>query len=95
MRSNVVAYVFPSELFYVYRVNAGYRLEFRRKSALLNVCTPAFTVFLFFVLQLMGPQGLKEASKAAILNANYMAKKLQDHYKVRLSWVLDNSRYKK
>ena len=32
----------------------------------------------------MGPKGLEEASKVAILNANYMAKKLENYYKVNL-----------
>ncbi len=31
---------------------------------------------------LMGPEGLKHASEVAILNANYMAKKLEGHYDV-------------
>ena len=31
---------------------------------------------------MMGPDGLEEASKLAILNANYMAKRLQNDYKV-------------
>ena len=31
---------------------------------------------------LMGGEGLKKASQVAILNANYMAKRLQDHYEV-------------
>ena len=30
----------------------------------------------------MGPEGLKHASEVAILNANYMAKKLEGHYDV-------------
>jgi glycine dehydrogenase len=30
----------------------------------------------------MGPAGLTEATRAAILNANYMAKRLEDHYSV-------------
>ena len=34
------------------------------------------------ILQLMGPKGLKEASQLAILNANYMAKRLEDFYPV-------------
>lgn len=31
---------------------------------------------------MMGPNGLKRASEVAILNANYIAKKLEKHYKV-------------
>jgi glycine dehydrogenase len=33
-------------------------------------------------IKLMGPVGLRRASEVAILNANYMAARLQDHYKV-------------
>ncbi|WP_026987739.1 aminomethyl-transferring glycine dehydrogenase [Fodinicurvata fenggangensis] len=33
-------------------------------------------------LALMGPEGLKKASQVAILNANYMAKRLEGHYDV-------------
>lgn len=30
----------------------------------------------------MGPKGLREATQVAILNANYMAKRLEKEYKV-------------
>lgn len=33
-------------------------------------------------IKLMGPAGLKQASEVAILNANYMAKKLENEYKI-------------
>ena len=33
-------------------------------------------------IRLMGAQGLKNATQVAILNANYMAKKLSQHYKI-------------
>lgn len=33
-------------------------------------------------IRLMGPEGLKKATQTAILNANYMAKKLSKHYKI-------------
>ena len=33
-------------------------------------------------IALMGPRGLKQASQVAILNANYMAGRLEDHYPV-------------
>jgi glycine cleavage system P protein (glycine dehydrogenase) len=33
-------------------------------------------------IKLMGPKGLTKATKAAIVNANYILHKLQDHYKV-------------
>ena len=33
-------------------------------------------------IAMMGPDGLKKASQVAILGANYMAKRLQDHYPV-------------
>lgn len=31
---------------------------------------------------MMGANGLRHATEVAILNANYMAKKLESHYKV-------------
>lgn len=31
---------------------------------------------------MMGPKGLREATQVAILNANYMANRLQKYYKV-------------
>ena len=31
---------------------------------------------------MMGPEGLRRATQVAILNANYMAKRLEGHYKV-------------
>jgi len=33
-------------------------------------------------VKMMGPEGLRKATQVAILNANYMAKKLETHYKV-------------
>lgn len=33
-------------------------------------------------IAMMGPRGLKEATEVAILNANYIAKKLEGHYKI-------------
>lgn len=30
---------------------------------------------------MMGPKGLRRATQVAILNANYMSKRLKDHYK--------------
>lgn len=33
-------------------------------------------------IAMMGPDGLKEASQMAILNANYIAKRLEDHYPI-------------
>ncbi|KAK9846586.1 hypothetical protein WJX81_007159 [Elliptochloris bilobata] len=36
----------------------------------------------FAYIAMMGSKGLTEASKRAILNANYMAKRLEDHYPV-------------
>ncbi|XP_071034253.1 glycine dehydrogenase (decarboxylating), mitochondrial isoform X3 [Parasteatoda tepidariorum] len=33
-------------------------------------------------IKMMGPRGLKKATEVAILNANYMCKKLQDHYSI-------------
>ena len=34
-------------------------------------------------VKMMGPKGLRRATQVAILNANYMAKRLENHYKVR------------
>lgn len=36
----------------------------------------------FSLLQMMGGKGLKQATEIAILNANYMAKRLEKHYRV-------------
>lgn len=44
------------------------------------VLTLFFTVLVS--LQMMGGKGLKHASEIAILNANYMAKRLEKYYKV-------------
>ncbi|VDK29714.1 unnamed protein product, partial [Anisakis simplex] len=33
-------------------------------------------------IRMMGPDGLKEATQTAILNANYMAKRLAQGYKI-------------
>lgn len=37
---------------------------------------------LFLSAQMMGGKGLKQATEIAILNANYMAKRLEKHYRV-------------
>ena len=37
---------------------------------------------LFLSYQMMGARGLMHATEVAILNANYMAKRLENHYKV-------------
>jgi glycine dehydrogenase len=34
-------------------------------------------------IKMLGGQGLVESSKIALLNANYMASRLQDHYNLR------------
>ena len=36
----------------------------------------------FMYIAMMGSKGLTDASKLAILNANYMAKRLEDHFPV-------------
>ncbi|CAK9817807.1 Glycine dehydrogenase (decarboxylating), mitochondrial [Anthophora plagiata] len=33
-------------------------------------------------IKMMGPKGLRKATQVAILNANYMSKKLENHYKI-------------
>lgn len=38
-------------------------------------------IFIHYFLQMMGPKGLKKATQVAILNANYMSKRLESHYK--------------
>jgi hypothetical protein len=35
----------------------------------------------WFNFQMMGPRGLRKATQVAILNANYMSKRLEGHYK--------------
>jgi len=55
-------------------------------------------------VKMMGPHGLRKATQVAILNANYMAKRLEDHYKVLYrgnnglvahEFILDLREYKK
>lgn len=41
-------------------------------------------IFFSISVQMMGPKGLREATQVAILNANYMANRLQKYYKVRV-----------
>ena len=38
-------------------------------------------IFLITMMQMMGPRGLRKATQVAILNANYMSKRLEGHYK--------------
>ena len=43
---------------------------------------------------MMGPKGLRVATQVAILNANYMAKRLEKDYKVNIpSLHLDSTSY--
>jgi len=44
--------------------------------------SPGILPISYVYLQLMGSAGLKKATQVAILNANYMASRLKDHYKV-------------
>ncbi|CAI6362881.1 unnamed protein product [Macrosiphum euphorbiae] len=56
-------------------------------------------------IKLMGPQGLRKATQVAILNANYMSKKLSTHYKtlfvgtkcglVAHEFIIDSREFKK
>lgn len=39
-------------------------------------------------IKLMGADGLKHSSEIAILNANYMAKILEDHYKILYKGII-------
>jgi glycine dehydrogenase len=44
--------------------------------------SPSILTISWVYIALMGPEGLKRASEVAILNANYMAKRLEGHYEV-------------
>ena len=44
--------------------------------------SPSILPISWMYILMMGPDGLKRASQVAILNANYMAKRLADHYPV-------------
>jgi glycine dehydrogenase len=44
--------------------------------------SPSILPISWMYIAMMGPEGLKKASQVAILNANYMAKRLGEHYKV-------------
>lgn len=43
--------------------------------------SPAILPISWAYIKMMGPKGLKKASQVAILNANYMSKRLEGHYK--------------
>jgi len=44
--------------------------------------SPSILTISWVYIALMGPEGLKRASEVAILNANYMAQRLQGHYEM-------------
>ena len=44
--------------------------------------SPGILPIPWMYIRMMGPDGLKRASEVAILNANYIAKRLEDHYPV-------------
>jgi glycine dehydrogenase len=44
--------------------------------------SPSILPISWAYIRLMGPKGLTEATRVAILNANYMAKRLEEHYPV-------------
>jgi glycine dehydrogenase len=44
--------------------------------------SPSILVIPWMYIAMMGPSGLKRATQVAILNANYMAARLRDHYRV-------------
>jgi glycine dehydrogenase len=44
--------------------------------------SPSILVIPWMYIRMMGARGLKRATEVAILNANYMAKRLQEHYPV-------------
>jgi glycine dehydrogenase len=44
--------------------------------------SPSILAIPWVYIRLMGPEGLKMATQVAILNANYMAKRLEGHYPV-------------
>jgi glycine dehydrogenase len=44
--------------------------------------SPSILLISWTYIAMMGPRGLKKATEVAILNANYMAERLKDHYPV-------------
>ncbi|HKC12471.1 MAG TPA: aminomethyl-transferring glycine dehydrogenase, partial [Vicinamibacteria bacterium] len=44
--------------------------------------SPSILTIPWVYIALMGPEGLRKATEVAILNANYMARRLQDHYPI-------------
>jgi len=44
--------------------------------------SPSILPISWAYIRLMGPEGLTQATRVAILNANYMAKRLEEHYPV-------------
>jgi glycine dehydrogenase len=66
--------------------------------------SPSILLISWVYIAMMGPRGLKKATEVAILNANYMAERLKDHYpvlfkggkgRVAHEFVLDCRPYKK
>jgi glycine dehydrogenase len=53
--------------------------------------SPSILVISWMYIRMMGPSGLKHASEVAILNANYIAKRLEPHYPIlyrsKKGWV--------
>src|SRR5262249_30061757 len=47
--------------------------------------SPSILTISWVYIALMGSEGLKKATQVAILNANYMAKRLEKHYPVRFT----------
>ncbi|RMH29398.1 MAG: glycine dehydrogenase (aminomethyl-transferring) [Planctomycetota bacterium] len=44
--------------------------------------SPSILLISWAYIAMMGPRGLKKATEVAILNANYMAERLKDHYQI-------------
>ncbi len=66
--------------------------------------SPSILLISWVYIAMMGPRGLKKATETAILNANYMAERLKEHYpvlfkgskgRVAHEFVLDCRPYKK
>nr|CAH8871034.1 unnamed protein product [Trichobilharzia regenti] len=90
VKSHLAAFL-PKHYFYghTYVNDAGHKINIGDKSSShYAVCSAPFgsaslLPISWSYIRLLGPQGVKRASQIALLNANYMLKRLQDYYNIR------------
>lgn len=57
------------------------RTEYYFQTLFLDGISNSLYIINWLNFQMMGPCGLRKATQVAILNANYMSKRLEGHYK--------------